>query len=295
MKNLIICHGDGDGIIAAAAIAKRIGGSISFAITQPFLLDEVKVEEDVDLIYVVDIGINNRDATMTARFIARHDERIILWVDHHHGTEVLVDLLGERLHFNLEAPSCPSLLCIIKGYYHIPQEWIDAANACDRPTEFPATELSERYNRAFKAALIDFQYGDKEAISKIQHAFIDELLTQQKSEIITNFGSRYNAIMRITHAAAESLVEVAPGIGLITLGKAKVDKTLLCLEGYKKFSVIIVQFFSLENGEPVTMLATNRKDLNLVKKLNLPSGSVFRVNLTGDHDQTVKIILTSLN
>ncbi|MEI6835513.1 MAG: hypothetical protein WCK59_01650 [Candidatus Falkowbacteria bacterium] len=295
MKNLIICHGDGDGVIAAAAIAKRIGGSISFAITQPFLLNEVKVEEDVDLIYVVDMAINNRDATMTARFISRNDERIALWVDHHQGTEILIDLLGERLHFDLDAPSCPSLLCRIKGYYNIPQEWIDAANACDRPTEFPATELSERYNRAFKVALIDLQYGDKEAISKIQHAFIDELLTQQKSEMITNFGSRYSAIMRVTHAAAESLVEVAPGIGLITLGKAKVDKTLLCLEGYKRFPVVIAQFFSLENGEPITMLATNRKDLNLVKKLNLPGGSAFRVNLNGDHESLLKKILIDLN
>ena len=291
MKNLVICHGDGDGIISAAVLMAAIGEA-EIVITQPFLLDKITVDADVDALYIVDIAVNNKDIAMTTGFASKHADKIVLWADHHQGAEILAEILGEKLIFDATEPSCPALLA--KNGFTVPEEWLNAANASDRPTDFPATELSERYNKAFKVSLIELQDGNRAAVEKVQRAFIDELAIDTESEMISEYGSRYEPIMTATKAAAESLVELIPGVGITTLGEVKVDKTLLCTEGYKKYPVVAVQFLSIENGEPVTMVATNRKDLNLVQAFGLPSGPSFRVNLSGDFEATKKLVAEKL-
>lgn len=287
MKSLVICHGDGDGIISAAVIMPAMG-EVKTIITQPFLLDKIVVDADVDAIYVVDIAVNNKDIAMTTNFARAHTEKIILWADHHQGGEILAEILGEKIIFDATEPSCPSLLA--KNGYTVPEEWLNAANASDRPTDFPTTELSERYNKAFKVSLIELQDGNRAAVEKVQRAFISELATGTESEIVSEYGSRYEPIMIATKAASEAFAELLPGVGITTLGKAKVDKTLLCTEGYKKYPVVAIQFSSVETGESVTMVATNRKDLNLVRVFGLPSGAPFRVNLLGDFETIKQMI-----
>jgi len=109
MKNVIICHGDGDGIISAAIIAKKIGEA-KLIITQPFLLDKIVVDADVEAIYVVDIAVNNKNIAMTTEFASKNTGKIVLWADHHAGAEILAEILGEKLIFDTTEPSCPSLL-----------------------------------------------------------------------------------------------------------------------------------------------------------------------------------------
>ncbi|NCB09530.1 MAG: hypothetical protein EOM73_15390 [Bacteroidia bacterium] len=290
MKNLVICHGDGDGIISAAVIAKVIGEA-KIVITQPFLLDKIVVD-DAEAIYIVDIAVNNKDIAMTTGFASKHADKIVLWADHHQGAEILAEIIGEKLVFDATEPSCPALL--VKNGYTVPEEWLNAANASDRPTDFQVTELSERYNKAFKVSLIELQDGNRAAVEKVQRAFIEELVTGAESGIVSEYGSRYEPIMDDTRAAADALAQLIPGVGITTLGEAKVDKTLLCTEGYKKYPVVVVQFASAENGEPVTMVATNRKDLNLVQTFGLPSGAPFRVNLSGDFETTKKLVAEKL-
>lgn len=292
MKNLLICHGDGDGIIGAAVVIKDFFLKMEeteIVITQPFLLDKVKVQDEVVAIFVVDLAVNNRDVDMTIHFVKEYNDRIVSWVDHHQGTGVLEKLLGITLMSGDLEPSCPSLLK--NAGFKMPDEWLKAANACDRPTDFPATELSERYNKAFKVSLIEAQDGNRTAIEQVQRAFLLELLNEEKSELITDYGQRYQPILKATQKAAESFIELVPGVGIVTLGDEKVNKTALCTEGYKKFPVVVVQFHSLENGEPMTMVATNRKDLNLVEKFGLPSGPPFRVNLPGSLFKNKLIII----
>ena len=292
MKNLVICHGDGDGIISAAVIAKAIGSKATIVITQPFLLDKLVIDADVEKIYVVDISVNNKDISMTTGFVGAHSEKIVLWADHHAGAEILAEILGEKLIFDATEPSCPTLLA--KSGYTVPEEWLNAANASDRPTDFPKTELSERYNKAFKVSLIELQDGNRTSVEKIQRAFIEELASGTDSDLVSEYGNRYQPIMDATKDAAEAFVELLPGVGIATLGEAKVDKTLLCTEGYKKFPVVAVQFKSVETGEPVTMVATSRKDLNLVQTFGLPSGAPFRINLSGDFETVKKMIAEKL-
>ena len=285
-KNLIVCHGDGDGLISAAIIAKSISKT-EIIITQPFLLDKITVDTNVEKIFIVDIAVNNKNVAMTTDFAKKHEGKIALWADHHAGAEILSEILGKKLIFNANEPSCPSLLA--KNGFIVSDEWLNAANASDRPTDYPSTRLSERYNKAFKVALIELQDGNRAAVEEVQKAFINELITYTESEVVTEYGSRYQPIMNSTKAAANAFTELTPGVGITTLGETKVDKTLLCTEGYKKFPIVVIQFIS--DGEPVTMIATSRKYLNLVEAFGLTSGAPFRVNLSGDFDEVKKTII----
>jgi hypothetical protein len=177
------------------------------------------------------------------------------------------------------------------GYEKVSKTWVDAANASDRPTEYPATTLSERYNKAFKVSLVEAQENDRSVIEKVQRAFLDELLNGEESELITDFGKRYEPILKATQQAAESFRELVPGVGIVMLGDEKVDKTAICTAGYEKFPVLVVQFHSLEDGEPITMVATNRQDLNLVELFELHSGPPFRINLPGSLFKNKLIII----
>jgi len=94
--------------------------------------------------------------------------------------------------------------------------------------------------------------------------------------LVSDYVSRYEPIFQASKRAAESLTELIPGVGIARLGEDKVDKTLVCTEGYQKFPIVVLQFASAQNGEPVTMVGYNRKDLNLVQIFDLPSGAAFR-------------------
>jgi len=108
MKTLIISHGDGDGIISAAILKQLDARGREVLITQPFLLDKINTLA-FESIIVVDIAVNNKDVAMTTNFIKENSKKIVYWIDHHPGTEILSDLLGEKLIFDPHEPSCPSL------------------------------------------------------------------------------------------------------------------------------------------------------------------------------------------
>jgi len=186
MKNLVICHGDCDGIISAAVITKIIHDA-EIIITQPFLLDKVVIDDEVKAIYLVDIAVNNKDTMVTTNFATKYASKIVFWVDHHPGTEILAKILNQKLIFDATEPSCPALLA--KNGYTVPQKWLDAANTNDRPTDYPATALSERYNKAFKMSLIELQDGNPTAVEIVQRAFIEELTSGTYSRLVSEYGN----------------------------------------------------------------------------------------------------------
>lgn len=295
-KNLVICHGDGDGLIGAAVAIKDFCLKMEeteIVITQPFLLDKVVVRDQVMAIFVIDIAVNNRDVDMTINFVRKYEDRIVSWIDHHQGTDVLENILGITLISGDKEPSCPSLMK--NAGFVVSDDWLRTANACDRPTDFAPTELSKRYNKALKVSLIEAEEGNRIAIDQVQRAFLFELLDGEKWQLITDYGKRYQAILTATKKAAESFTELLPGVGIVLLGDEKVDKTVVCTEGYKKYPVVVIQFHSLKDGEPVTMVATNNKEVNLVNIFRLPSGPPFRVNLPGNLKKIKELIIDKLS
>lgn len=278
-ETTIIAHGDGDGTIAAA-VCRKAGAEGRLITTQPFLLH--KLSDLTGPTVVVDIAVDNKDPQATVEWAKRNAENIVAWVDHHSGGETLAEILGNRFIYNSAMPSCPALMA--EHDFDVPVEWVAAANACDRPTEYAATALSTRYNSAFKVALVALQNGDRIAVVAVQGNFIEELVTGAESPLITKRAAAYPALATATNAAFERLAELIPGVVYVDVpeGQGGVDLTSLLVRGYKKAPIVVISTTSAQNGEPIIVVATDRKDMNLVQVFGLGSGAPFRVILTGD-------------
>lgn len=285
MKYLVICRGDGNGIIGAACVIKEYNlpmNNTEVVITQPFLLDKIRVDGGTSAIFVVGLAVNHNDLSMTLNFADKYLGRIVVWADNHQGTtEKLSRLMGSRLLCNETAPSCPAIM-VQSGYEEIPTTWVKAANALERPAEYPTTPLSDRFKKAFKVASAESQDTNDYLVEELRKAFLNELLSDQEENLLTIYGARYGSLMKATEKAKESFFEFLPGIGLATLGDELVDRTAVCLSGADSFLISVVQFHSRMDGNPITIATTKNKDLNLVTTLELSGGNPSRVIIPGN-------------
>lgn len=283
----IITHGDGDGTIAAA-IAKKNGATGKLTVTQPFLLH--KLADLTSPAVVLDMAVDNKAPQSTLDWARRNSTSIVFWVDHHTGGEALAEILGDRFIYDPTFPSCPELM--VEWGFGSPLAWIEAANASDRPADFPPTPLSQRYNAAFKVALVRLAAGDRKAVEAVQTAFIDELLSGVESELVGEYASAYPELLRATQEAAEGFREIAPGVVATTVAhQAAADITALLFAGYKLAGVAAVQTSSADDGSEITIVGTNARDRNLVEAFGLGSGNPSRVVLAGGNhaDQLTRI------
>ena len=300
MKKLIISHGDLDGLISAAVIVVNYNVDVeNIEFTQPFLIDKINVPEDVEEIYISDIAVNNRNVEMTRGFIERYRDRIIRWIDHHAGYEMIEELLGNKAIVG-DSPSCPQLMKD-RGFT-VPQEWVDAANAADRPTEYKETELYVFLNRALKYGIMSEDEAEKE---KIMRTIVRYLVKRYRNEdnteeedILKRCGNLYEEIERNTEEAAEKIVEI-PGfkykVGYIKLEKdKKVDITRLFMLAYQTYDIVIIQYINIRTDEEVSLVGTKLKDINLVQLFNLKSGAPFRISLPGPHEEILSLVLNKL-
>jgi hypothetical protein len=273
---IVVSHGDLDGIISASILS--INYNIppeNIIFTQPFLLDKITIQEDVEEIYIVDMAVNNRNPEATREFIEKYKYKIRLWVDHHEGHKLLKEWLGEERVISGDSPSCPQLMR--ESGFTVPEEWVAAANAADRPTEYKETELSIFLNRALKYGILSEDEELKEMIMKtiVRYLEIEENTIESAGEIQELSGFRYK-------------------VGYIKLEREKkVDITKLFMLGYKQYDIVIIQKYNKEDEE-VTLIGTKLKEINLVSIFNLKSGAPFRISLPGPHDEVLKFILAKL-
>ena len=299
MKKLVVSHGDLDGIISASIISVNYNvPAENIIFTQPFLLDKIYIPQDTEEICIVDIAVNNRNPETTKEFIEKYKYKIRLWVDHHEGHKLLKEWLGEDKVIAGDSPSCPQLMR--DNGFIVPEEWVDAANAADRPTEYKETELSRFLNRALKYGILSEDEKLKEMIMK---TIVRYLVKSYKNEdyaeeerLLEEYGKLYEEIEENTIESVGEIQEI-PGfrykVGYIKLEREKkVDITKLFMLAYKRYDVLIIQKYNKEYEE-VTLIGTKLK-INLVQMFNLKSGAPFRISLPGDHDEVLKFILAKL-
>jgi len=297
---MVVSHGDLDGIISAATISINYNIPVENIIfTQPFLLDKIPIPEDVVEIYVVDTAVNNRNPDMTKEFIERYRAKIRLWVDHHEGYQLLKEWLGEDKVIAGDSPSCPQLMR--DNGFIVPEEWVDAANAADRPTEYKETELSRFLNRALKYGILS---EDEELKEMIMKTIVRYLVKSYKNEdyteeerLLEEYGKLYEEIEENTIEIVGEIQEI-PGfkykVGYIKLEREKkVDITKLFMLAYKRYDIVIIQKYNKEDEE-ITLIGTKLKEVNLVQIFNLKSGAPFRVSLPGPHNEVLRFILAKL-
>ena len=109
-KKQIITHGDFDGIGCAAMIAIDNGivpDETNVIFTQPFLVDQIKIPDDVDEVIIADLAINNKNQQMTWDFIKKLEASNchFRWYDHHIGWGVEADW---DPHFTIK-PDLPAM------------------------------------------------------------------------------------------------------------------------------------------------------------------------------------------
>jgi hypothetical protein len=297
---IVVSHGDLDGIISASTISINYNISPENIIfTQPFMVDKITIQEDVEEIYVVDIAVNNRNYNMTKEFIERYRGKIRLWIDHHEGYQLLIEWLGEEKVISGDSPSCPQLMR--ESGFTVPEEWVAAANAADRPIEYKETELSIFLNRALKYGILS---EDEELKEMIMKTIVRYLVKSYKNEdyaeeerLLEEYGKLYEEIEENTIESVGEIQEI-PGfkykVGYIKLEREKkVDITKLFMLAYKQYDIVIIQKYNKEDEE-VTLIGTKLKEVNLVSIFNLKSGAPFRVSLPGPHDKVLEYVIEKL-
>jgi len=300
MKKLVVSHGDLDGIISASIISVNYNIPVENIIfTQPFLLDKITIPEDTKEIYVVDIAVNNRGPDMTKEFIERYRDKIKLWVDHHEGYKLLKEWLGEDKVIAGDSPSCPQLMR--ESGFTVPEEWVAAANAADRPTEYEETELSIFLNRALIYGILSEDEELKEMIMKtivmyLVKSYKNEDYTEEE-RLLEEYGKLYEEIEENTIESADEIQEISGfkyKVGYIKLEREKkVDITKLFMLAYKRYDILIIQKYNKEDEE-ITLIGTKLKEINLLQIFNLKSGAPFRVSFPGPHDEVLEDVIEKL-
>lgn len=273
-KNLIIAHGDVDGVISAALLVQKHNLNLSettVVFTQPFLVDKINLEE-FGCIYVADIAINNRDPGMTRQFVEEAGKRLICWYDHHKGWSGS-GIVDQRFVIDELAPSCAT---VIGG----PIEWVEAANAID--SRRGEADLGQLLDQAMKVDLSD---------DTVRRVAFEYVLDLNDGEMLRQKQHEYQVI----EAKTEELVQLGKLEGRVLAidvrGQTGFDRTQIFMKGYTlaPFVIVLGDF----EGKVTTTVATNTKT-NLVEVFNLKSGAPFRITLEGDQIQQVVQALSSL-
>lgn len=283
---LIISHGDGDGVISAAVLKKLFPSAIvKFCKTHD--LYKMQISPDVTEIYVTDVGVDRHNINHTLNFAKTHRDLIKLWIDHHHGSERLIPILGDKLWLDTSSPSCPELM--LQRGIMVPDDWCQTANASDRPDLYPATELSKLWNAGFRSVL-----NRQEPAARFQQCFLDYLLYDMHLGYLQRTGADYPEIYQSTIKRAEQITTLHRNIGYIRLNRqASIDRTLLFIEAYKKYLFLIVSDIKSETVESLT-IGTRDTQINLMNIFNIVCGSPFKISLRGRSENLISQAILKL-
>lgn len=272
-KTVIVAHGDFDGIASAVLLAEQLGipsreHEMDVIFTQPFLVDKVKIADDIDSVYVVDIAMNNRDPEMTTNFIQFLGTRLKGWYDHHAGwSGVFGDEMPFEDNFVIDetAPSCAA---IIGGN---PQLVADA-NATDT-RQGKLSEQATLIERACRADMRD---------DSIKEDAVAWLLGDWGAKFfLEDAAAKYAEIQRETERLATTY-EVDGNIATVDARfvlAESFDLTQLLLAGQKIATFAATTHTDPRTGEEMVTVATQWREMNLVELFGLPSGASFRVTL----------------
>jgi len=300
----IIAHGDLDGETSAALLAEKHGietEDLNVVFTQPFLVDQVVIPDEVDQVYVVDIAINNRDPAMTEKFIANLGAKLVRWYDHHEGWPEHVVMGGVDFErdvsdmkyydfiINTKVKACAILL---SEYFDI--RVMDAIVADTREGELSHTgQLIERAvksdmsNDQIRTWAVKLLMGDETYRHPLEGA-------ARAYQLVENETYRLECEYRVNKTRGDSIEtqmwyrdQECPVAGCdnkgvfafvdATKSNHQYDLTQLLLKGQELATFAIVKTINPNDEEMVTV-ATKSKT-NLVELFDLKSGALFRVTL----------------
>ena len=271
---LIVAHGDIDGVTSAAILFGQLGiepEDLNVVFTQPDLVDQVVIPDEVDQVYVVDIAINNRDPEMTADFVRRLGGKLVRWYDHHQGWE---DYHGDDRFTTREGLSCASRI----GLAHDIRVK-DAVVADTREGELsPTGQLIERAiksdmsNDQIRLWAVRLLMGDETCRNPLKGAERAYQMVENETKWLAGYGQVKENVWFLD----------VPGTYYKTYGSDgsfhTYDLTQLLLAGQKLAEFAVVETIDHKTDEELVTVATKTK-INLVELFELKSGAPFRVTL----------------
>ena len=278
-KILMVAHGDLDGITSAALLAEQLkieSEDLNVVFTQPFLVDKIIIPDETEKVYVVDIAINNRDPTMTEKFIADLGPRLARWYDHHEGWSEHVVMGGVDMNrdvsdmkyydfiINTKVKACAVLL---SEYFD--RRVTDAIVADTRIGELsPTGQLIERAiksdmsNDTIRMWAVKLLMGDEDFRQSLEAA-------EQAYQLVETETDRLSQ-----HYEVKGNVACVDA----TESNHAYDLTQFLLAGQELATFAVVKTVNPVTNEEMVTVATNSKT-NLVILFGLPSGAPFRVSL----------------
>lgn len=269
---MIVAHGDMDGIASAALQAGLLNipaDDLMVLFCQPFTVDKIKIPDDVEQVYVVDIAVNNRDPQMTEQFIEYLGDKLAVWTDHHQGWPEKYKNVRNYHFYIKEVEACANLFAG-KSHFAVSDAIVaDAVAADTRKGELsPRGQLIEQ---ATKANMQD----DSIRVAAVKWLLGDE---PQKA-VLERAAEKYAEIQKETNRFAVGY-EVSGRVAIVDARNSnhEYDLTQLLLKGQKLAEFAVVKVIdSRSKEERITIATLSGKDL--VKLFELPSGSPSRVSL----------------
>jgi hypothetical protein len=267
-RNLLVCHGDLDGIISAVCAIQYFELALEeteITFVQPFTVDKVAVSDEVEKVFVIDVAVNNRDPEMTKNFIRRIGDRLVKWIDHHQGWSA--DLTGYNPAFLIipKARSCASIL-----YNGVNADLVDDAEAAD----------TRSGRLSWRAQLIEQATKANMADDNIRLLAVKWLLGDESARAGLEVAAKKYAEIQAETERLAATFRVTGKVALVDAREStyQYDLTQLLLAGQKLAPFAVVVTVHPQQGEGLT-IATSCKDVNLVELFGLGSGAPFRVSL----------------
>lgn len=269
---LIVAHGDMDGIASAVLQAGLLNISpedLMVVFCQPFTVDKIKIPEDVEQVYVVDIAVNNRDPQMTERFIENLGDKLAVWTDHHQGwPEKYKNVKNWHFYIREDVGACANLFAG-KSHFAVKDAIVADAVAADTRTGTlsPRSQLIEQ---ACKANMSD---------DSIRVAAVKWLLGDESQKVtLEAAAAKYAAIQKETQRLAATYTVDGKVATVDARSSHEHDLTQLLLAGQKLAEFAIAKVTDPRSKEERITIATQSK-VDLVKLFGLPSGAPFRISL----------------
>lgn len=283
-KDIVLYHGDFDGIVSAALLIQKFSLSNYFiSPAEPFTVDRVIKRMRAECpgaltVYMVDLAPNNKNMKMTKKFVeecSAFSERVKIY-DHHSGWENFSFGGNVELSVGKSSPSCARHLYDIFEYSNISSPPLEELA---RDADIIDTGGYEGVSRAgtliYRALKSDMKSPGPKAAAL---AYILSGLRDEPARLtLCEMASGYEAVLANSFALLAECREVAPGICYLNVDDARCDITVIISECYKKFQTAIIEYFS--GGNRFYIIATSSAAANMLEKLGIHSGSRHRVTI----------------
>lgn len=281
----VIFHGDFDGVVSAAILCRAHAlEDPSIACTEPFTVDRAAKRMDAEgigggSVLMADIAPNNKNPRMTVKFIEFLAARFgsVAIFDHHAGWEDIAIPPNVSVSVDRSSPSCARHIlgkfenCFMPG---------DAIAGLTRDADIVDTGgyrgLTAEGALLYRALKADM----KDAVVKT--AAVRYLAGGQKDgelrSLLKAKASEYAPIAERTARMMAGVREVAPGICYLDVGAEQCDLTIAISECYGRFHTVVIEYQAGVNR--FYIIATSRRDIDLLERMGLRSGIRQRVTIT---------------